>query len=95
VLNKKEKGKITISFEEKGNKVECSIEDDGVGREFAMHKKKDLKIEHKSYGVLIAKERLETINQLMGVDYKIEIIDLKNEEGKATGTKVALNIPFS
>jgi len=92
VTKKKEKGEINIELKKENNLIKCLIIDDGVGRE-GSSKPKSSKT-RKSLGMQLIKERLELVNQQMAANISVKIIDLKDEAGKASGTKVELNIPF-
>ena len=48
---------------------------------------------HKSLGTNITGKRIETINKLFNQEFKVEFIDLKDENGIASGTRVVLQIP--
>ncbi|NNE14759.1 MAG: histidine kinase [Saprospiraceae bacterium] len=76
--------------------INISITDNGIGRE-AASKVKDDKVKRKSYGMDITKKRIDLINQEADSDKnlnsKIEIIDLKNNDGQAKGTQVIVQIP--
>ena len=48
----------------------------------------------KSQGIIITKERLDILNKQLKNKISVEITDLKDEAGKATGTRVRLVIPF-
>ncbi|NVO04337.1 MAG: histidine kinase, partial [Bacteroidetes bacterium] len=94
-INYKEgKGKLTISIKLEEDTLLCIIEDDGVGREKAMEFKQQIGLKHKSRGMEITKERLEILNRQHKGQTSVRIIDLRDENGKAIGTKVELSIPF-
>jgi ligand-binding sensor domain-containing protein len=91
LMNKDEKGKIKIDIELKENYIRCSIEDNGIGREKAAAIKAKRKIERKSVGMSITKERLGIINE---EEINVKIIDLENDMGNAMGTKITIKIPY-
>jgi ligand-binding sensor domain-containing protein len=93
IMHKKDDGKITIDISEgkDGSTLIISIEDDGVGREYAMKKKQESGIQHKSRGMLITKERLAILNEQHKENVSVKIVDLKDQEGKAIGTKVIIS----
>ncbi len=93
ITPKKTKGKIKIDFQLNLSSILCIIEDDGIGREKAMELKKQKKSKHKSHGTNITNRRIELINKLYNKNFKVEFIDLKNENGIGCGTKVILQIP--
>ena len=45
--------------------------------------------------MLITKERLDIMNRQSDDDFSVKVIDLKDENGNATGTKVQLNIRYN
>ncbi len=91
INNKIEKGNIYVRFVKKEKSLYIEIEDDGIGRENA---KKYSKKEHKSFATEITKNRLNNLNTLISKKTSFEIIDLKNEDGSAKGTKVLLKLPL-
>ena len=92
ITKKAEKGIINIELKKENNIIKCLIIDDGVGRKGSQKLKNQQK--RKSLGMQLIKERLGLINKQMAETISVEIIDLKDEYGNATGTKVELNIPF-
>lgn len=93
VGNLQGKGVIQIKFTDKGEYIQCTIEDNGVGREKAMELKQ-LRIgnEHKSMAMGITDLRLELLNKLGLKQYESVVVD-KLESGKVVGTKVIISIP--
>ncbi|RZJ71520.1 MAG: hypothetical protein EOO45_11760 [Flavobacterium sp.] len=86
--HKPDQGNLFINVSMKDyNKLVIRIEDDGIGRE-AAGKLKMNHTHHKSYGIEITKERLRMLNP----ENVIEIVDLKDESGSATGTAVIITI---
>ena len=71
-----------------------SITDDGVGRQKAAEFKSKSATKNKSFGMKVTAERIELINQLYNTKTQVSIIDLKDENGEATGTKVIIEIPI-
>jgi ligand-binding sensor domain-containing protein len=85
---KDRRGKLKISFSVKDNLLKCTIEDNGVGRDF--HKNNSDRL-HVSKGMLISKKRLEILNKTSS-ESPLIIEDLTDENGKALGTRVILII---
>ncbi len=83
-------GKITIRFLKSGTLVRCEVEDNGVGRAQAKQREQNNDEKHESAALQITKERLQLLNQSGQEKSSLEIIDLKNGLGEATGTKVVL-----
>jgi two-component sensor histidine kinase len=85
-------GFLRIEVKKEGNRLVCIIEDDGIGREKSRAIKEKLALQRKSLGMDITEERIRTIGKVKG--QSLEIIDLVDAEGKASGTKVVLQLPI-
>lgn len=70
-----------------------SIIDNGVGREASEKIKENRVLKRKSVGIDNTKERLANFAKDYQYGFDVEIIDLYNDDGKAKGTKVVLEIP--
>ena len=91
-IHKKNKGKLKIQLLDHGDDLQIIISDDGVGRK----KSQEIEKNHtrkRSFGIMITKERLSQANDQNDHEEKIEIIDLEDSTGKATGTQIIVNIP--
>jgi LytS/YehU family sensor histidine kinase len=94
LLHKETAGHLNIHFSRKNkNILECTIEDDGVGRKKAEELKSKSTFTKKSLGMKLTEHRLALLNRQAVLDATVEVLDLKNGEGEATGTKVILKIP--
>ena len=95
LLHKEEKGMLTISFllDEAGS-LKVIIEDNGVGRQRAAELKSKQVLKKKSFGMQITEDRMSIINRTMNINATSEIIDLKDDQQNATGTRVVLHIPL-
>lgn len=87
------KGKIDVSFELVGQKIVCSIADNGIGREAASKVKAQREQYHKSTALAVTQERLDILNAGSNGQKSLEIVDLYKEDGSAAGTKIVLRIP--
>lgn len=86
-------GFLKIRIERNGRNLVCFIEDDGIGREKAREMQAASVLrKHKSQGMAITEERLKVIGKATGS--RVEIIDLHDTQGHATGTRVAVRLPF-
>lgn len=95
LMNKKDgKGKLNIIIWEKEDYVLCIVEDNGIGREKARLIKERGGLGQKSQGIMITKERLEILNKRNKDKISVEIIDLNDSDGNASGTRVRLKIPI-
>lgn len=88
------KGKLELGLHQNQGHLICHIEDNGIGREFAKKIKSKSASKRKSYGMKITSDRLEALNKLAGTNASVQVVDLKNEHGAATGTRVDLVIPL-
>lgn len=70
----------------------CIIDDNGIGRKAAAEIMK--KSAHKSLGLSIVAERMESMNKLYHWDMKVEIIDKANDDGTPAGTRVEMLFPL-
>ena len=106
LMHKEEGGKVTITVELQNNTsrtideelqtitvLRISIADDGIGREKAAEFKSKTATKNKSFGMKVTADRINLINQLYKTQTQIQIIDLKDPLGLATGTKVIIEIP--
>lgn len=95
LMHKEEGGIIRIEVTQpKENLLRFDITDDGIGREKAAEFKSKSATQNKSFGMKVTAERIELINQLYNTATQVQIIDLKNKQGEATGTKVVVEIPI-
>ncbi len=91
--NKKEKGIINISFKKEEGLLVCTVEDNGIGRAAAETLKKEKRKGHVSLGTQVTGERFEALKDI-NINAGFEIIDLKDAQGNATGTRVIIKIPY-
>lgn len=85
-LTKKQgQGKILISIFKEGNMLNCTVEDNGIGREASAT---DAQIAKKSLGMKITRARIDIINKLKRSNAGVNLTDL------AEGTKVEVTLPL-
>jgi sensor histidine kinase YesM len=89
------KGHIIVSILKKSDSFIMEIKDNGIGRQKAQALRNHLEKDHKPMATLITKERIKTINKKIKKEIYFDIIDLKDDLGKATGTKIIFQIPLS
>jgi tetratricopeptide (TPR) repeat protein len=92
--HKKDMGHIDIRFQLSGDLIIFEVEDDGIGREEAGRIKSKQSLNHQSMATAITIDRLKVLNKKLKKKIELRIMDLKNESGEATGTKVVMEIPF-
>ncbi|MEI6900354.1 MAG: hypothetical protein WCL00_10790, partial [Bacteroidota bacterium] len=73
--------------------LQITITDDGIGREKAAELKSK-SATHKSHGLKVTSQRIEMMNKLNSSGARVEVIDLKDSGGYATGTQVVMVIPI-
>jgi two-component sensor histidine kinase len=83
-----------LNIYKKDNRLICEIEDNGVGREASALKNKKSLIKKKSMGMQITSKRMELAETVNQIKSTLEIIDKKDKEGNASGTKVILSLPY-
>ncbi len=83
------KGQLHINFYEKEDILHCEIKDNGIGRENA---KKNKRKGHKSRGMSIIGEKVETLRQSEIADISIKIDNLYPYEVEFPGTYVIIKI---
>lgn len=87
------KGMLTIQLKSEGDFIHCIIEDNGVGREKALEIRQMSGRNYKPMGKEITRTRLELISSMKNQPLHLNIIDLKDEENKASGTRIEIKIP--
>jgi hypothetical protein len=75
------------------NTLECLIEDNGVGREKAAEFRSKSATGKKSLGMKLTEDRIAVLNQYAQTNASVEIVDLADGNGTATGTRVVVIIP--
>jgi tetratricopeptide (TPR) repeat protein len=85
ITKKQGQGKILINIFKEGNMLNCTVEDNGVGREASAA---DAQVTKKSLGMKITKARIDIINKLKRSNAGVNLTDL------AEGTKVEVKLPL-
>ncbi len=83
---------ISVAFALKGGKLHCSVEDNGIGRHAAAQLKAS-RPGHESKALSITRRRLELLEAQYGAPTDLNIIDLTDNSGRPTGTKVSMELP--
>jgi len=95
LLHKESGGKLLISVTTTNdNMLTCTIEDNGIGRKKAQLLKSKTATTNKSLGMKLTQERINMLNKHASLNASIRIIELENELGEATGTRVTITIPI-
>ncbi|WP_173021352.1 histidine kinase [Lewinella sp. W8] len=97
--HREEGGTIVLSFriDEDREEIVATVEDDGVGRTNARGGDR----KHKSMAMDITRQRLALLNERIRAlpertpgDARYEIIDLKDQDGRSSGTRIVLYLPL-
>ncbi|MBL7900741.1 MAG: histidine kinase [Bacteroidia bacterium] len=92
IMAKKENRKLSITFKElDAQRIQCIVDDNGVGREESLKHKDPFK--KKSLATEFIKQRLELIQKSGGIPCSFEIIDKKDQDLKSLGTTVVITLP--
>jgi hypothetical protein len=97
LLHKKSGGILKIVFKLNGSILNCTVEDNGVGRQESRRlssTKSSVVSTHKSKGMSITKKRLELLNAERENPIEVKITDLQDDQSKSAGTRVELEIPI-
>lgn len=84
-------GILNIDFKMEKDLIKCSVTDNGIGRDMAGKNKPE---GHQSLGMQVTQERLDMLKQEKKVNCHYIIDDLRDVNGKASGTRVDVAIPF-
>ena len=88
-------GKLAITIRKQNGELLIEVYDNGIGREAsAKMKSKINKLYRPSYGMQITAERLDIVNHVYHVNAGVQVADLKNDDGSASGTLVSLTIQY-
>jgi tetratricopeptide (TPR) repeat protein len=90
-------GSLKIVFKKiSDEKISCMVEDNGVGREKAMEIKTKKAKYYSSQALTNVRQRLKLLNQstFKSNAVRFQIIDLKDDAGKALGTRVIVDLPL-
>lgn len=87
--------KLSIYFyQEETDFITCIVQDNGVGRGQALQVKNTSSDSHQSKAIHIIHERIAILKKVFGFGPNIDILDLKDENGNALGTKVSIKLPI-
>lgn len=85
-------GHVIISIKKEGDYMVCTVQDNGIGR---IESSKNKSERQESKAVQITEERLRLIQNKGFSNTKLTILDLYDDEGLPTGTKVEVRLPLS
>jgi LytS/YehU family sensor histidine kinase len=94
LLHKEIAGQLTIHVSMiTETMLQCTIEDNGIGRQLAKELKSKSATTRKSLGIKLTEDRISLVNKHAQLNASVDIIDLKLDNGQAMGTKVIIKIP--
>ena len=94
LMQKETEGTITVEIKKENEEfLNISVTDDGIGREKAASLKSK-SATHKSHGLKVTSQRIDMMNKLNSTGAQVDVLDLKDESGHPTGTRVVLIIPI-
>ncbi|NNF21460.1 MAG: histidine kinase, partial [Saprospiraceae bacterium] len=94
LLHKETQGKLEINVNRKNGVLKISVSDNGIGRERSMELRSKTGSKKKSFGLQITDDRIKLIKNTFGIDSRLKILDLYDENSNAAGTEVILTIPL-
>ena len=96
LMHKEGQRNLSIRFFEKADHLYCIVEDNGIGREKAREARisSDQGKKHTSKGIAVSMERLRTLGKGNGHAGSLDIIDLKDQNGLPTGTRIEIYFPI-
>ena len=93
IANKEGKGFVSLNYSLDEHSLIVTITDNGIGIEASKKLKSNVVSAHKSIGMTVTSRRLEMLS-VNGDGKRINIEELKDENGTVTGTQVTVNIPL-
>ena len=92
LMHKEGQGKLEIMMSIRDGQLQCTITDNGIGKEKAAELKTKSGTKQKSFGLKITTERLALFNNERATHNFYRAEDVLDLEGKVAGTKVILNV---
>lgn len=93
IVPKKMRGLITVDFRLVGEKLVCTVTDDGIGINRSKKLKEASVTVHKSMAMEITRKRLEVIQAVTSRNSQVEITEILNNTGEPAGTRIILHLP--
>jgi sensor histidine kinase YesM len=87
-------GMLQVNVSRQQDHLLFIIEDNGIGREKAKEHKLPSADKQKSHGIEITLKRIELFNKDHNFNGKVAFEDMKDNTGKALGTKVAIPVAW-
>ena len=94
LMQKDGHGHLNIELSMKNKVLQCTISDDGIGREAAEKLKSKSAGKQKSMGLQITEQRLALLNQNKNIETFYSIEDIRDGDNHIAGTRVNLKIDY-
>ncbi len=95
LLHKTGDAHLRLVFNQFGENLSVTIEDNGIGRKAAAELKSKSAVKKKSMGMKITQDRIELLKKMYDVAPTVTIEDKTDKKGNAEGTVVHLQIPLN
>ena len=92
LLQKQGDRELRIHLHRESNLLCCTVTDNGIGRKKAATLKSKLAEKNRPMGLQITRNRISLLNKDLNDESFVEINDLEDKMGNATGTSVCLKI---
>lgn len=94
--NETKKGLIELKIIDRTDYLEVIIQDNGVGIDFSLNKKHNVKGDHRSQGMEITSKRIALLNKISNKNFTMEgPFQIHDENRSINGTRVILKIPVN
>jgi hypothetical protein len=87
-------GHVAINIDRSNGTLVCTIDDNGIGREKAAERKKNLAFTYRSLGLSVTEERIHIINSFRKGLARLDFEDKRDSDGRSLGTRVILVVPY-
>lgn len=94
LMNKTTLGQLTLAISTEGDSLQCTITDNGVGREKAEALQSKSAEKQKSLGLKITNDRFALMNRGNSINSSYEMDDIIDENGNISGTEVIIRIRY-
>ncbi len=94
LVNKKEGGVVALTLKHEGDCIQCVIEDNGIGRQEAMRRKRGTSKKHLSISTMNTAERIKILERNANKKVTYQIEDLFSKNGVSLGTRVSIILPI-
>ena len=95
LLPKKGERLLRIRFTDVNNRLSIQIEDNGVGRQWAIHHKTGFAVNPISGVIQMINERIALLDKVYNLDSLLNIIDLNSKDPRLEGTRVEISFDLN